>query len=236
MKNLTFYVVVLIFSCSLSAQVVKTGTGWALQQNNTNKDFSHPQAMGTTYRQLDSTAEVKGTPYYRDYAIGRVFVNNSKNSAGLFRYNVYNDQIEGKKTEDEFFVYGKDENVSYVIDGKTYVVKTLEGKKTYFIELLDNNKLSFLFKPEKIFYPARKKKNSYDTDKLAQFVDDNTYFILDKKKNKYLQVKNLKTKHILKILPEDNRKKQLQTFLKDKNLKLDTEENVCIALKYYANL
>jgi len=191
----------------------------------------------TTYGGLNSNipANVQGSPYTNEeFLIGKVFVRDDAPYNGILRYNAYSDGIEMKTAEGVITLLKRD-YLKATIDGKLYLIENYKKdgaiRKTYFVEL-NKGKARLLLKQGKKFIAARAASSSYSQDQPAKFEDETSYYIITEG-NAATEVR-LKSKDVLQALPDHQ--KELQAFIKQKKLKLKTEEEVIQVLSYYNSL
>ena len=172
---------------------------------------------------------IKGSPYYMDFKIGEVFINDKSLGRHFLRYNGLSDNIEFKKN-DEVFTVNKIDGMKVIIEDITFKLYNKSGEKTFFLKF-NEGETSLLLSPRKSFKKKVLAKNSYSNDIPAKFVDEYNYYIL--KDNEIIEVE-LKKKDITKVLEEH--KNKMLDYASDNKLNFKNEDEVVKLIDYYNSI
>ncbi|KFF75222.1 hypothetical protein HX13_08520 [Chryseobacterium sp. P1-3] len=185
----------------------------------------------TFYQNGDSSSkginyeDIQGTPYYDQVFSLAKFIITDKAETALARYNTYFDEIEFKKDEETYSLAPNSpfNRIEFTRTKETLVkLDTGDDLTGYFFELA-NGKNSLYKKVKSEFKKAVTARNSYELDRPASFVAlAPAYYI--KTEQGYIIKRPRKINDILEILP--SQKKDIETFVKSNNIKLNKEEDL----------
>tara|TARA_R110002051_G_scaffold644_1_gene3192 strand:+ start:3251 stop:3859 length:609 start_codon:yes stop_codon:yes gene_type:complete len=177
---------------------------------------------------------VIGSPYFNEtWTFGTVYINETSYNREL-RYNAYTDDLEMKE-KGEIINLLKRDYIWAKIDKNTYRIEEYaengnQTKQGYFIEL-NEGKARLLTKKQKELMAAQAAKSSYQSDKPARFIEEESYY-LKVDKGPAIEIK-LKEKDILDILDKED---QLKAYIKANKLNLKSQEEVIQLLNHYNSL
>ncbi len=232
MKNLFFTLLFLfLFSCiSFSQSLYDVKTAADFYDLNS---YQRKMEMSTGVRE----SKVQGSPYLNEEFIqGSVYTTSKTRFADVpLRYNIYNDNIEFKLSDNPVQELANPEIVEKVEFGdyKFVYIPYSDSKKTEkgFFNILEEGKATLYQKPLVIFEEA-KATSPYQDAKPARF---------DRKSDEYyIQVANEEASKVdsKKDLPNlfPDHKKEVETFIKKKKVKPNNEESLVELVKYYNSL
>jgi len=249
--NPVFIIIVLFyFSTSYSQQVSVTkqfhrGSTLDKQFELVNMS-SIPYLLDNSIRNTDKkfknepSENYKGTPYgFPSYLLGNVYMNDSLiyNNVAL-RYNVIEDEVEVKKS-----LQSLDENAMALLKSPSISVMISENKYIFipkgkglinggYVQVLTRGtNISLYKKLEKYYSPAKKAKNTFESDLLPTFKDHIVYYIyfsnggmieLPKQKNK-------------KFKTFGKSEKKIKAYAKEYKLDINDEEDLKRIIIYLDN-
>lgn len=177
--------------------------------------------------------DIEGTRYINElYKKGITIVYGKEVEEALMRYDAYSDAMEVIDDNGKTIAMLRQRNTMAKLDGKTYVVFEYmeEGKyKLGYFNPLNNGKVQLLWKPKKIFVPAKYPDNGYDSYSPPTFKDVSSHYI--KAEGFPAKPIKLSKRNILKYFGTKN--KFLNEFININNLDLKEEEDVLTLIKYY---
>ncbi len=144
------------------------------------------------------------------------------------RYNTYKDEIEFKK-DNLIYVLPKEEKFSkidFLKSKETLVLIKLNGKESYLFELYYNGNKSLLKKVKTILNIPNNTKNTYSDNSAPSFKTTTILYVGIN--NEFLEVPS-KRKKIYDLFP--NKRKELETKVKDNNIDLYTDKGLIEFIK-----
>ena len=213
----TFFISVLATSV-FSQAISDDGNFNSYSTDSNSKNFIGSSVEAKSY------IGIKGSPYLNDSMIdGVIYLKNSQQVLGKYRYNIYTDELECASNE-KIYTVKKSENQDYIKIGDTkllfqsYYYDKEKSKKGYFIELI-SGKYSLMLK-KKIVYKPEEVDQPYSMPKPNRFeVGEDTYYLSF---NGEIARKISSLKTLKKDYPE--LKSLLDTYKEGKNLK--REKNI----------
>ncbi|RMA65665.1 hypothetical protein [Ulvibacter antarcticus] len=233
MKNLTLTLVFAVISL----------TAWS-QANNaayslTSRVIEIQQsdvAFGLTQAQFESTA---GSPYSNvDFLQGNIYKDKKLAQTGvLMRYNMFSDEIEIKNssTDKTYGALIQDASVFVKIFNDIYVFAPFQGSNAnghYFKVVTEGTNFDLYKKEEVTYQPPYAPKTTYEREKPAEWVKNETYFLVSKSGD-YYELPNSKSK-ILKVMK--NKEKDVKDYIKKNKLDLDKEKDLEKLVDYYNSI
>ncbi|MBZ9728464.1 hypothetical protein LB467_02090 [Salegentibacter sp. JZCK2] len=192
----------------------------------------------------------KSNRYISDDFIGSPYTDNNFKPALLFyedenqgqvyyRYNAYNEEIEIKKNpleEETINALHTDKAISIELGGgkrlsfKTFIDKSDNTLNGYLTKLYDGE-IYDLFKRTKVkFTEAQPAQNSFVKATSNRFTHFTEYYLQKKGVNKIEEI-ILKNRKLLKMV-DTAKKKELEVFIKDNNLKIKNEIDLIKAIQF----
>lgn len=166
--------------------------------------------------------EIKGTPFLNSSFIMAKFGDNYETAPA--RYNSYTDEIEYQKNG-QIYLLPKDTGIQKIVftNNKDVLVnlKTDDELSGYFFELV-NGRYSLYKKVKTKFIDSVAPRNSYDTEKPAEFRTFDPVYYIKTEKGFIKKPKNQKS--IIEEIPE--KKDALTAFFKENKIKLDNENDL----------
>lgn len=207
----------------------------ALNAQNTTLDVASEQLYMSS--EASKTISAYGSPYVDENFLP-VRVKGFDNQIFTGRYNANNGEMEinlGTKiialdTSKGYEVMFTQNNKTY----KTYNYSTPNGvAKRGFLNVLSSSESYELLEQEIVkYYEKVPATTSYQRDKPAKFIEENSNYYL--KKGSVIRVLPTKKKDLLKTYPKDA--KQIKSFMKDKKISLNKEEDLVKLAGFLATL
>lgn len=182
-------------------------------------------------------ADVAGSPYIReDFQKGEVVTYKDIVYPDIpFRYNIYNDKMEFKTSENQILTIANPELIRFIeLEDHTWTYRPyFKGRKLEngFFVLLEEDKVSLLLKKNMILQKA-KSPGAYREAEPAQFVakpDD--FFIQPKGKAAQIIINK---KDLPALFPD--KQKELAAFIKKNKTKTTKLEDLIELVQYYHSL
>lgn len=179
-----------------------------------------------------------GSPYFMDeFLPGSIYENNEVvASEYYFRYNAIQDVVEVKESPDaddsEIKILTKAPDIYVKIKNDLFFYNTGDSNTEhngYFQVLVVGNKFNLYKKLNKVVYPAKKARNSFEKDILATYKDKPLYYIVDQDGTFY-DIPDSKKKRVNAF---GNKKADINKFIKHSKLNIDEEHNLVKAFKYF---
>ena len=179
-----------------------------------------------------------GSPYFMDeFLPGSIYENNEVVATEYyFRYNAIQDVIEVKDRPDaddsEIKILTKAPDIYVKIKNDLFFYNTGDSNAEhngYFQVLVVGNKFNLYKKLNKVVYPAKKARNTFEKDVLATYKDKPLYYIVDQDGTFY-DVPDAKKKRVNAF---GNKKADINKFIKHSNLNIAEERNLVKAFKYF---
>lgn len=182
-------------------------------------------------------SNIEGSPFMNnDFQLGKVYNRITKNVTNfLLRYNIYNDEIQIKVSENNNSRVLIKSNDYFVIfnNSKIFYEKYQINNKTetgYFILKYTGKSLSLFEKKYKTYHEAKPAKDSFHRSTPAKF-KDNTEFYVKTINDELLRHVSSNKKAILDNFP--THKKELKTYIKSEKLDLKDEKDLKKLITYY---
>lgn len=180
---------------------------------------------------LNDTIGLVGSAYeFNSFLPANVFYKDTLMGAFLVRYNVFNDEMQVRKNSSndiEALLKTKDISVNMNDINYLYYSYVLDDvfQQGYFLELLKGQKANLLLRKKKIYVQGRRSKNSYVPASPNRFTDAQKFFVLFAG-NEQPFVIPTSTKKFLTLLPEDNKTKEYESYIKGNKIKLNNIEDL----------
>lgn len=198
-------------------------------------EYIKRQDQGVEYSDTDS---YKGTPYNNpSYLVGNVYKGDEllANNVAL-RYNAMADEIEIKESitsnDEDAKLLTKSPDIYVKIVNDLFVFVPYKGgieNGGYFQVLFEGNTYDLFKKLVKDFIPPKTASTSLTRDTPAKFIDKPVYYIVTKN-GKFYELPSSKNKK-LKVFSEN--KEAVKSYVKEKGLDLNKEEDLLKVIKHY---
>ncbi len=253
MKNKTILLAVLFVCTSAVFAQVSQSTGDVHAQATTCGDLdvlftnSGQSVHNLLYSDVDATAakatmsNTKGSPYLTNaFEKSSIYKNNELLGTFYARYNVYNKELEVKRTalqEEEYKALIKDENIRAVFADKeiryaTFINDKGNKESDYLIAKADGEKYRLFQRMEVKFVEGRVAENSMVNGTPNRFTNSSKYYLGDLKTDMISYLPSKKSQ-LLKLFKEGD-KLQLANLIKKKGLNLKKEADL-VRLFDFAN-
>ncbi len=236
MKNFYLLFAIMFFMVNLRAQEYTTPE----KQQNV-KDLGSVGYKGVVSTYNAAYEGVKGSPFiFEDWQNGAVLQNDSILYKGLsLKYDAYKDELLYLNTRNNSpMVMAKNDITSFTIAGSdissslVFVKVPYDGKNVFMQLIYEGKKIDFLKQYIKMLREADY-QGAYNADRpYDEFVEGDSYF-LRLKSGKMEKIK-LNRNNIIKSFPDNQ--KELKSFVKQNDLKFDSEKDVIELIKYYQTL
>jgi len=234
-KSLLILSLLFIFNSYLIAQITSHSA-----QYNASVFMEHIDRLGSN--NLDYLNDLyKGTPYNNPiFLLGTIYEDNKTLATNYaLRYNAMADEIEIKETlyveDSEIKSLTKSPNLHLKIMNDLFIFvlanETIENAG-YFQVLQVGNKYSLYKKIAKKYYPAKKAKNSFETDVLARFEDRSIYYLVSTN-NKFQEFESSKSKK-LKVF--ESKESEIKKYIKNGRLDINDENDLIKIVNYYDSI
>ncbi len=179
--------------------------------------------------------DMKGSPYeYKDFTFGKLFYKNNLEGEFPLRYDIYADEIQIMNGEETGALL-KTKDIHVNINGLNYFllgyVLDEVFREGYFIEKLKGKNASLLIKKRKFYMEGQPAQNSFIRAVAPKFTDNETYFGWFEGVNQPVYIPKQKRKFIA-LFPE-NRKIEIQKYLKENKLNLSKIEDLEKFFEFY---
>jgi len=226
----------LLFSFSLKAQygvnfshnyqVVEAMDYFRMEQM-TDGSYTKPIALET----------IEGSPYLSDdFTTGTIYTTSSYKVVDIpLRYNVYNDDLEFKTTNNEILAIAKPETIvladfgTYQMSYRNYIAGS-KDKSGYFV-VVEEGKATLLTKPQ-IFFQKEEPGDGIKPAKPAKFVPQDDLIFISLDKQPAVRIKN--KKDVYEVLKDQT--KELEAYVKQNSLKINKANDLQLLVKYYNSL
>ena len=229
-KYISLLAILLISSAGLYAQSIYNLRS-AIDFFETNK------IMYGDSRHILSESEVEGSPYYIDeFKKGTIYTYQKIQYNDIpLRYNIYKDEMEFQKPDDQILSIATPEIVEKAVVGEdTFSNIRYEFgnkvKRAYFILLIEG-KLSLYMRPE-VIYKKPKKAAGYIDPEPAKFIKRPDVFYL--RINQQAAVKIESKKDLLNFF--NDHQKQIQDFIKENKIKPAKKDKMMELVEFYNSL
>jgi hypothetical protein len=184
-----------------------------------------------------SESDIKGSPYLNDDFIkGTIFTTSKFQYVDVpLRYNIYNDNLEFKTTEDQVMAIAAPEIVEKVQLGNdvmAYIPYTNVKKiRRGFFKLLEEGQASLYAKSE-VLYKEPEEPGAYKEAEPARFINKpDTYYIrIGLEQAKLISNKN----ELLDAFPDHQ--EEIAAFIKKNKIKPTKPEKLQALVQYYNSL
>ncbi len=158
----------------------------------------------------------------------------------LVRFNIIENLIEVKKADGTIMSLSKSypytitflDGSNKVYETRAYVDDEGNQRNTFFEKIHTANSYSLFLRSRVKYIPGRPEKSSYEPAKPAKFVGlDPVYHVTDNSDSKNLLQIPTKKKQFLRLYK--NKSKELDAFIKQNKLRLDTSKDLIAALDFY---
>lgn len=195
-----------------------------LVRGQTSLELPSSYINNNTYGGINNLPpDIEGSPYLRDeFVKGTVFVENEKPYAAMMRYNAYQDEIQVQGSDGISSLFKRD-YIWAEIGGETFRIQTYGDRtgtsKGYFVELNRGN-IRLLKRIVREFKEGQPAVSSYSQNTPPRFDEKVTYYLV-REKSPAREVR-LRKKDILGFLSS----KEVETYVKENNLRLNSEKEV----------
>lgn len=188
------------------------------------------------------SGKVDGSPYLSStLEYGTVKFNNGTADSYFMRYNIYNDQIEFSKTNDESTLKGMpyDPSVVFGIADKNfqYIDFSDQNEKLAgifeIIKIYDQNNLLVRKYTKRIQEPEGASKSSYSSNSKSRFVSDEKFYLIQD--DAIVNIDNHKRRSLNAF--DDSKEKELKNFIKERDIDFDDDgKGLAEVVAYYRSL
>lgn len=195
-----------------------------LARGQTSLELPSSYINNNTYGGINNLPpDIEGSPYLTDeFVKGTVFVENEKPYAAMMRYNAYQDEIQVQGSDGISSLFKRD-YIWAEIGGETFRIQTYGDRtgtsKGYFVELNRGN-IRLLKRIVREFKEGQPAVSSYSQNTPPRFDEKVTYYLV-REKSPAREVR-LRKKDILGFLSS----KEVETYVKENNLRLNSEKEV----------
>jgi len=232
MKLLT--TLVLIVSCNLVFSQIYEGdnTQRAIMELNEKLLFANSKNQ-----QIDLT-ETQGSPYLHDFfQSGTVYIPSTEERFGYqMRYNIYNETIEIKNSEDNslYSVFRNSNYICTIGDKKfkylEYTTKNDVSQSGYFQEIL-SGKISLLVKYYCTYQGIKLGKPPVFHETPAKFITQKSYFLFDEENITLIPTNN---KKFLELFGNNSNK--VKSYIKRNKLNSKSERDLMRIITFYNSI
>ena len=195
-----------------------------LVRGQTSLELPSSYINNNTYGGINNLPpDIEGSPYLTDeFVKGTVFVENEKPYAAMMRYNAYQDEIQVQGSDGISSLFKRD-YIWAEIGGETFRIQTYGDRagtsKGYFVELNRGN-IRLLKRIVREFKEGQPAVSSYSQNTPPRFDEKVTYYLV-REESPAREVR-LRKKDILGFLSS----KEVETYVKENNLRLNSEKEV----------
>ena len=195
-----------------------------LARGQTSLELPSSYINNNTYGGINNLPpDIEGSPYLTDeFVKGTVFVENEKPYAAMMRYNAYQDEIQVQGSDGISSLFKRD-YIWAEIGGETFRIQTYGDRagtsKGYFVELNRGN-IRLLKRIVREFKEGQPAVSSYSQNTPPRFDEKVTYYLV-REESPAREVR-LRKKDILGFLSS----KEVETYVKENNLRLNSEKEV----------
>lgn len=196
----------------------------------------------TRYEDINlETLNYTGSPYQNDsFLSGEIYHNNKLVADNIpLRYNALVDEMEFKPTfetpDNEASALMKSPEVDVRIGNKVFIFVPYQGgveKGGYFEVLLRGERNDLFKKYNKKYTPEQKATTSMTRDIPAKFADNPVYFLV-LHDGRFVEISS-KSRHFSKAFI--GKEKEINSYIKDKNLDIKNENHIIQIVNYYNQL
>jgi len=231
MKKFLIIIILISGIVNFSTAQVNYETRQAMDLFRTNKHLSGD------WQSTLSAGDIQGSPYSNDeFITGAVFTTQKLQFVDVqLRYNIYNDQIEFKSTDDEVQAIATPEIIEKVVIGDlnmVYLPYSVSKKiRNGFFTVIDEGKASLFLRQEVVFVKATE-PGAYKDAQPAKFEKrPDVYFI----KVGTSEAKEVDSKkELLEAFPDKTA--QLEKFIKQNKIKTNKQEDLIQLVHFYNSL
>lgn len=182
-----------------------------------------------------------GSPYAdKNFIAGEIYHNNKLIAEDVpLRYNALMDEMEFKTSFDEedknSSALVKSPEIDIKIGNKIYLFVPYHGgveKGGYFEVLVKDSKYDLFKKYNKKYFAEQKAQTSMSKDNPARFTDNNVYYLVSDSGTFYELPS--KTRAFSKIFL--NKEKEIESYIKSRNLDLNNERDLIAVVRYFNSL
>lgn len=190
----------------------------------------------TSERYSFPLSKIKGSPYLdEDFSPGKVKNFTGYTETQLIRYNIHNDVMEVKISEDELRQLKRSPDLEIALKNKNFkYYRSLEGAKIlqsgYFEVIASGPKVDFLLQRKSEYIPEKKVATAYGQPEPPEFKQKEKYFFYFHDAKKLEEITRLNEKKILKPLQQYDFNPK--TFVKEEDLNLRKEEAAVKLINY----
>jgi len=180
-----------------------------------------------------------GSPYAdKNFIAGEIYHSNKLIAEYVpLRYNALADEMEFKNSfempDNKSSALMKSPDIDVKVGNKIYLFVPYHGgveKGGYFEVLIKDNKYDLFKKYNKKYFPEQKATTSMTKDHPAKFTDNNVYYLVSDSGN-FFELPS-KSRNFSKIFL--NKEKEIEDYIKRKNLDIKNEKHL-IEIVYYFN-
>lgn len=232
--KLTFLIIFTIFVFNINYAQSSTGNyrvGSFYDGTTWSDVFNNKLKVADKYLLPD----LKGSPYeQKDFIFGKLFYKNNLEGEFPLRYDVYADEIQIMNGEETGAIL-RTKDIHVNINGLNYYllgyVLDEVFKEGYFIEKVKGKNASLLIKKRKFYMEGQPAQNSFIRAVAPKFTDNEIYFVLFEEKDQPIYLPK-QTRKFIALFPED-KKDEIQKFIKENKLKLTNLEDLQKFFEFY---
>jgi cytochrome oxidase Cu insertion factor (SCO1/SenC/PrrC family) len=179
-----------------------------------------------------------GTPYNNPiFLLGTIYENNEVVVSNYaLRYNAMADEIEVKETlyledsEAKMLTKSPDLYVKIMDEMFVFVPTAQSGQDSGYFQVLHVGNNHHLYKKiTKKYFPARKARNSFEKDVLANYADRSSFYLVSKD-GKFQEFGSSKNKR-LKVFGD--KQDDIKKYIQKGRLDINNDEDLLKIVKYY---
>lgn len=191
----------------------------------------------------EDKTDIKGSPFYnKDFMFGELELVDGSTVKGLFRYNIYDQELEIIVKRDTLIITDPTKIKNFDFSGKKFIYSLIleDGKKTDFIsgayfETVNNGECKLLIKRR-----INLRENTFTDyygggggDGSQRYIPELTYFIKKSDDKPAVKLKKSK-KFILNYF--DDYKDEINDYISSQNLSVRDEQDIIKIIEYYNQL
>lgn len=188
---------------------------------------------GEWFKKDDLDANLYKTRFmqYHSSAFLKAKLNFEKIS-GLFRYNMYRDEMEFTRDGKIYYLKKKAGTEVKFIDSINYGVYKNNNKLNYF-KILEEGKVSLLIKESVILIKGKYARSSYEKDKLSKFEREKDKYFISFNHIEAIQIPKSKKK-FYKLF--QNSSKEMKSYINKNNLNIEDLNDLKKVILYYNSI
>jgi len=231
-KNISILVLLTTISFFAGAQLpLASQTRETMDLYNINKFVSGEWETMLTENNM------KGSPFLNDdFVVGTIYTTEKKQYDNVeMRLNIYNEQLEFKKTTGEILALATPEIIDIVVLGKDQIIYSAysDGNKTKngFFLIVEPGNAKLLAKPGIQFIPPTE-PGAYKDAEPAQLKRKNDEYYIKVENSQAMPADN--KKNLILAFPDDQDK--IEAFISKNKTKINKPNSLAELVKYYNSL